>query len=79
MIRCVTAFAAGLFACLSLGAGTAFAQDYPTRPVKIVVPFPAGGGTDALTRFVAKGLEQRLGIMGENERPQGTGPVLVKS
>jgi tripartite-type tricarboxylate transporter receptor subunit TctC len=45
---------------LAIAAGPALAQDYPTRPVKIVVPFPAGGGTDALTRVVAKGLEQRL-------------------
>src|SRR5581483_7747050 len=45
---------------LAIAAGPAPAQDYPTRPVKIVVPFPAGGGTDALTRVVAKGMEQRL-------------------
>ena len=40
---------------LSRCGSVAVAQDYPTRPVKIVVPFPAGGGTDALTRFVARG------------------------
>ena len=44
------------------------------RPVKIVVPFPAGGGTDALTRFVAKGLDQRLGqpFIVENRGGAGT-------
>src|SRR5436189_36942 len=46
---------------LALEATHALAQAYPNRPVKVVVPFPAGGGTDALTRFVAKGMEQRLG------------------
>jgi tripartite-type tricarboxylate transporter receptor subunit TctC len=54
----------------------AFAQDYPTRPVKIVVPFPAGGGTDALTRFVAKGLEQRLGQPFIIENRGGAGTTL---
>ena len=49
-------------------------QDYPNRPVKIVVPFPAGGGTDALTRFVARGMEQRLGqpFIVENRGGAGT-------
>ena len=52
------------------------AQDYPTRPVKIVVPFPAGGGTDALARFVAKGLEQRLGQPFIIENRGGAGTTL---
>ncbi len=58
-------------------AGGAFAQStqtYPNRPVKVVVPFPAGGGTDALTRFVVKGMEQRLGqpFIVENRAGAGT-------
>jgi tripartite-type tricarboxylate transporter receptor subunit TctC len=59
----------------SLIAGhIASAQDYPNRPVKVVVPFPAGGGTDALTRVVAKGMEQRLGqpFIVENRGGAGT-------
>ena len=60
--------------CLALGAGTASAQDYPNRPVKIVVPYAAGGGTDALTRFIARGLEARLGqpFIIENRGGSGT-------
>jgi tripartite-type tricarboxylate transporter receptor subunit TctC len=40
---------------------TAFALDYPTRPVSIIVPFTPAGGTDILARLVGRGLEQRLG------------------
>jgi len=33
----------------------------PTRPIKMICPFPAGGGTDQIARIVAKGLTDRLG------------------
>jgi tripartite-type tricarboxylate transporter receptor subunit TctC len=56
--------------------GGAFAQSYPNRPVKIVVPFPAGGGTDALARFIAKGMEQRLGQPFIIENRGGAGTTL---
>src|SRR5215470_16030574 len=60
--------------CLLLGAGSVIAQDYPVRPVRIVVPYAAGGGTDALARFLSHGLEQRLGqpFIIENRPGQGT-------
>ena len=46
---------AGLW--LTLGAATASAQTWPDRPVRMIVPYPAGGGTDTVARTVA----QRLG------------------
>jgi tripartite-type tricarboxylate transporter receptor subunit TctC len=49
------AFAAGLFA-----AG-AIAQGYPTKPVKIVVPYPPGGPTDIVARVVAQKLSEQTG------------------
>ena len=51
-----------LVACLTLAAATpAPAQDYPTRPVTIVVPFTPAGTTDILARLFGQRLEQRLG------------------
>ena len=37
------------------------AQDYPSRPITLIVPFPAGGGTDAMARIVADKLSVALG------------------
>jgi tripartite-type tricarboxylate transporter receptor subunit TctC len=62
---------------LSIGmiAG-AQAQDYPNQPVKLVVPFPAGGGTDALARWFAKGLEAKFGQPFVVENRAGSGTTL---
>lgn len=44
-----------------LAAATVFAQAYPTRPIKLIVPFPPGGGADTLARPLAERMRQRLG------------------
>src|SRR3989304_1817515 len=50
--------AAGL---LSVMLASALAQSWPQKPIKMIVPFPAGGGTDGGARLVAKYLTERLG------------------
>jgi tripartite-type tricarboxylate transporter receptor subunit TctC len=49
----------------------ATAQDYPTRSITIVVPFPAGGPTDALARVLAERMKAALGQSVIVENPTG--------
>lgn len=53
----------GGFAAIGLVPGLAMAQPAwkPDRPIKIVVPFPAGGGADLSARLLSKGVSERLG------------------
>src|SRR3954452_1701558 len=47
---------------LTIPLGLASAQQFPPSQIKIVVPFPAGGTTDILARFIAQYLGDRLGV-----------------
>lgn len=57
-------------------AGLAHAQAYPSRPIKLVVPWPAGGGVDTAARLIAEPLAKRLGqpIVVEN-KPGSAGNI----
>src|SRR5687767_3970459 len=59
-----------------LFAGAAQAQDYPSKPVRMVVGFPPGGGTDVVARILAPRMSELLGqpVVIEN-RPGATGTV----
>jgi tripartite-type tricarboxylate transporter receptor subunit TctC len=48
-------------AILAASISTAAAETYPSRPITIVVPFPAGGPTDTLGRILADGMTKALG------------------
>jgi tripartite-type tricarboxylate transporter receptor subunit TctC len=52
------------------------AQDYPNRPVTLVVPYPAGGGLDALARQLGQKLSDRLGKPVVIENRTGAGTVI---
>lgn len=74
----VIAAAAALFATLSTSA--AFAQsDYPTKPVRIVIGFAAGGGTDTIARMLAEGLSKEIKQPVVVENRPGAGGTLAAS
>jgi tripartite-type tricarboxylate transporter receptor subunit TctC len=56
-----------------LVSGSAFGQQYPAKPVKIVVPFPPAGVTDIVTRLVGQKLSERLGQQFYIENISGAG------
>jgi tripartite-type tricarboxylate transporter receptor subunit TctC len=49
-----------LMACFFALLGTAHAKDWPNKPIKLIVPFPAAGGTDAVARALANKLSQQF-------------------
>src|SRR5262245_34630518 len=63
----VTAF------CLASGVLGAAAADYPTRAIRLVVGFPAGGPTDIVARILAQALSERIGQQVIVENRPGAG------
>ena len=61
-----------LMACLAMlsaGSSTSWAQSFPNRPIKLVVPYVPGGGADTVARVMAQGLTEELGqtVLVENK------------
>src|SRR5690242_18732533 len=55
------AVACAALAAIATAQDTAHAQSYPSRPVTIIVPYPAGGPTDQVTRQIAPKMGDKLG------------------
>src|ERR1044072_2498884 len=61
---------------IALNASSAFAQDYPTRPVKIIVPFAAGGPADIYARFLAQRMQEAMGHPFVVDNRPGAGSII---
>jgi tripartite-type tricarboxylate transporter receptor subunit TctC len=70
-------FLSSLIVALVLANAEAIAEAYPSRPVTVVVPLAAGGGTDLLARLVTQRLEKRLGKPFLVENRPGAGTTLA--
>src|SRR3982750_3742754 len=66
---------AAAFACFA-AIPAAMAQAYPTKPIRVVVPFAPGGGSDFIARFMAQRLTDQLGKQVIVENKPGAGGVL---
>ena len=63
----------GVFSIFNVISGNAMAQTYPDKPIRLVVPWPAGGATDQIARIVAQSLSQGLGVPVVVENKGGAG------
>src|SRR5579862_4083508 len=69
--------AVSLFAAFAVAPGSgAFAQDYPTHPITMIVPYPAGGGVDAMGRIIGEKLSVALGQQVVIENRPGAGGMI---
>jgi tripartite-type tricarboxylate transporter receptor subunit TctC len=67
-----------MLAVLATGAGASLqAQDYPDRPITLVVPYAAGGGNDAMARIVAERMSKTLGQQIVIENRGGAGGTIA--
>ena len=70
------AFLTALLALVSPVSGIAVAQDWPTRPVRLLVPYPPGGSTDVAARLLADYLSRSIGQQVLVENRSGAGGVV---
>src|ERR1700750_1087775 len=73
-LKFVTGLALAVVAAMS--AVVSIAQDFPVRPIRVVVPFGAGGGTDNLARIIAPRVGAELGQSLVIENKPGGGSII---
>ena len=68
-----------MIAMLAFGCAVAaaHAQDYPSRPLRFVVPFPPGGGTDLVARSISRGMSEAFGQPVTVENRPGAGGLVA--
>ena len=66
-----------IFAAALVSVGSAGAQDYPSRPITLVVGYPAGGPTDGVARMLANDMSARLGQRVVIENKGGAGGMIA--
>src|SRR4029434_7778376 len=73
----LTSLSAAIVVCaVALCFGTAAAQSYPTKAVRLIIPFPPGGSNDIVGRFIATKLSERLGKQVVPDNRGGAGGVI---
>lgn len=71
---------AAVFLLLATVSGPLQAQTYPTKPIRLIIPFPPGGGTDILGRIIGQKYAEQLGqpVVPES-RPGGAGNIGIEA
>lgn len=77
MSKTMGRLATAVVSAILLSLGSAAAQNYPVRPITIVVPFSAGGPTDTVTRLIAEPMSKDLGQQVLVENVTGAGGTLA--